>query len=105
AGALEDVERVGAGRDDCGLQTRGSHLAHVVDRSRVRVDPVLADPGEDEVVLAVAQPLDGRRTGWVALVALRQVDATRGEEVAGAVEARLAVDVAVVVCSRGGLDV
>ena len=62
--------------------------------------PCSARGCEHHVVLGGGDPVDGQRPGRIAGRALGQRDAARGEEVAHAVLAQLAVDVALVVAGQ-----
>ena len=91
AGAFAEEETTASG---------SAEVAQVVeqpDRPRVGLDAVTLEHRVEGVVLAVAETAHGHAGRWVLRGPLRELDAARGEEVADAVVARLAVDVGVVV--------
>jgi hypothetical protein len=67
-------------------------LPHPGQRSREHFDP-LRQPFFDQQLLSVAEAPHRYLLGWGIRLALRQLDSARGEEVAHAVLARLAVNV------------
>ena len=101
AGDVEHHGGVLARRHEADPDPGVAQLVDQRDRGGERAHAVLAHLGVEEVVLAVAEPADGLPLRRVGRVAHRQLDAARGQEVADAVVARLAVDVEPVV----GLEV
>jgi hypothetical protein len=97
AGGLEHFLRVRARGDDRARQARLAHRLEVAHRALVRLDAVAPQEREHEVVLAVAQAVDGLGAGLVVGGAVGELDPARGEERTHAVVARLAVDVVGVV--------
>jgi hypothetical protein len=97
AGRHEDVAAVVARGDDRPAQPGVARGVQVADRALVRLDAVVVDEPQHELVLGVAQPVERLRCRRVVGRPLRQLDPARGEEVAHAVQAGLAVDVLVVV--------
>ena len=96
-GHLEHLPGVGAGGHHGPVQPGLLDRLQVPDRAVVHLDAVLADLLEQQLVLAVAQAVDGLGGRRVVGRALGQGDAARGQEVPDPVLARLAVDVLVVV--------
>ena len=96
----QDVAAVGAGRHDGAAQARVPDGLDVADRALVRLDSLGADHLQQELVLAVAQAVDGRGVGGIIRVALGQLDAPGGQERPGTVGPRLPVHVLVVVLDR-----
>ena len=72
-GRLEDVAAVGARGDDRPAQAGVAGGLDVADRARVGVDAVALDQREDEVVLAVAEAVDGLGVGRVVGGAVREL--------------------------------
>src|SRR5581483_928142 len=92
-GRLEHLRAVGARRDDGAREAPVTDGADEPDRARKGPDTVALDHREHERVLAVPEPADRVRLGWVAVRPLRQHDAPGAEERTHAVEALAAVDV------------
>jgi hypothetical protein len=99
-GRPQDVAAVRARGHDGAAQARVAGGLDVAHRAVVPLDPVVLDEGEHQLVLAVAEAVDGARVGRVLRRAGGQVDPARGQERRHAVVARLAVHVAVVVRAR-----
>src|SRR5205823_9238258 len=74
--AFEHVTGVRARRYDSSAQAGSAHLADVVDRSWVHLDAVVTDLREDEIVLAIAQPVNRVRPRRVIFGTFGQVDPT-----------------------------
>jgi hypothetical protein len=100
----QHVPAVGAGGDHRPLQAGLDHRMDVAHGAFVGLDPLGVDQRQDELVLAVAEPADGLGVRRVVVGALGQMDAAGLEERANPVEARLAVDVFVVVGLLEGLE-
>jgi hypothetical protein len=99
-GCRENVVGVRARCDDCAAEPRVSYGADVANRSFVHLHALTLDHREHELVLAVAEPVNGYGVGRIVRRALGEVYSARGEEGTDTVVARLAVDVLVVVRHR-----
>src|SRR5918995_485672 len=97
---LEHLARVGAGRDDGAAEARVANGADVTDRAVVDLDPLLAQQSQNEIVLAVAKPMNGLGVRWIVEPTLGQLDPASLQERAHAVVTRLPVDILVVVVDR-----
>lgn len=89
----KDVPAVGAGGDDRCPQPVLPDGLDVAQRPVVGLDPVRADHVEEQLVLAVAQAVDGLAVGRVLGSSFGELDAARGEEGADTVGARQPVHV------------
>ena len=96
----QHVAAVRAGRHHGAAQPRVPGRPDVADRARVGLHALVADQLQHELVLAVAQAVDGLGVGRIVVGALGQLDAAGLEERPGAVGAGLAVHVRVVVLDR-----
>ena len=77
---LQDLGCVRARRDDGTAQTGVDSGAYVADRPLVRLDPLLVDHLEHQIVLAISDPVDRLVARRIGRAALRQLDAARFEE-------------------------
>ena len=94
---VEDHGRVLARRHQPHTHACFAQAVDELHGGRIRPDPAFSHLGAEEHVLAVAEAADGLQLGRVGGPTPGQLDASRGEEVADAVVARLAVDVEAVV--------
>ncbi len=99
-GRPQDVAAVGRGGDDGAPKACVAHRVQVADRALIRLDAVLVDQPQDDLVLSVAEPIHRLSVGRVVGITSRQMDSARLQERLDALVARLAVDVLVVVVTR-----
>ena len=96
-GRLQHGDHVAAGRHRRGPQPALPQPADERDRCGEGLGAVVAEVGDEEAVLGVAEPADRLAVRWVARVTPGQRDVPGGKEAGDAVVARPAVDVAQVV--------
>jgi hypothetical protein len=96
-GHLQHVPAIAAGRDDGQAHAAALPAMHRGHRVAEGLDPVALEDLAEAVVLSQAHAPDGVPVGRIVGRSLGQGDTARGQEVADAVEARLAVDVPAVV--------
>src|SRR5262249_27261833 len=97
SGSDEDLEAMLARRHDRRAMAGLPNRAEIAQRPVVRLDATQLQESNEELVLALAEPVHRLRAGRVASLPVRKMNTPRCEEGPLAVEAELAIDVALVI--------